>query len=299
MSQLSGSRTIHDSAAAHLADHTEIARVHNLLDGGTFPSANIAFSPYGEISATNTQAALENVDDRLNALAFLDDLDVAVVMVDHFLGGARTTGAIGELGWNLSVGVTGSCADLTSIVDGTAGRIQPATGTDAGGYAEIQLRNTSVVSMLHGSPPFTYEWKVRAQVLPSSAQDFTVVAGLCDDSTTADPTTGFWFLLPTFANDATPTWQCIIADPSSGTTTHDSGVAVVAATDYKLRANCDGSGTAYFYVDGVLVHTQTTSTNFPDTTVDAYAPTLKIRKTVGTITRGVQADYFGMRYEYT
>lgn len=275
--------------ADHLADATD---AHD--------ASAISFTAYGDNVATDVQGALESIEDRLGGTAFLDDLDVAVELRDHFLGGGLTDGIIGELGWSLAVGATGSIVALTSIIDGTCGRVNPATGIDAGGYAEIQLRSGSTASVfMHGAPPFAYEWKVRLAALPTAAQDFTVSVGFCDKSTTADPTSGFWFLVQPFATDSTPTWQCVIADPGTGTTTQDSGVAVAAATDYKLRVVCDGAGTAYFYIDGVLVHTQTGSTNFPDTTVDSYAPTLKIRKTAGTTGRTVQGDYFGMRYEYT
>lgn len=258
------------------------------------------FVPYGDNVATNVQAAIESIEDRIGGTGFIDDLDVAVQLADHFIGGGLTDTLIGELGWQLAAGASGSVTANTTIADGTAGRIQVATGTDAAGYCEIQLRSGSTVSVfLHGSPPFIFEWKVRLATLPQSAQDYTFCCGLFDKSTTADPTCGFGFLVQAFATDATPTWQCIIADPGSAKTTQDSGVAVTAAVDFKLRVICDGAGTAYFYVDGVLVHTQTSSTNFPDTTVDSYAPTCKMRKTVGTTSRAVQVDYFGMRYEYT
>lgn len=340
MSTLPENRTINDSAADHVADHNELARLHNILDqldaseviaapaGGlvtgtaqeqlyeldtrvtehttetidAHDASAVSFAPYGEITETDTQGAIENLEDRLNATAFIDDLDVAVTIKEHFLGGDRTSGYIGENGWMLAVGTTGALADLGSIIDGTAGRISPSTGADAGGYAEVQLRSGSTTAIhLHGAPPFTFEWKVRIPVLPTAAQDFNATFGLCNMSTTADPTNGFWFLLQPFATDSTPTWQCVVADVDTGATTTDSTVAVAALTDYKLRVTCDGAGTAYFYIDGVVVHTQTSSTNFPDQGAanNGYAPTAKVRKTVGTTARTIQCDYFGMRYEYT
>lgn len=299
------------SATVSLSDLLEVVDVSDtslaatgtnkkMTIGELLAALNVSFTPYGDNVATNVQSALQSVEDRIDATKFIDDLDTAAIVSEHFLGGGLTDGIVGQYGWQLAVGVTGAVGALTTIIDNTCGRTQPTTGTDAGGYAELQLRSGSTASaMMHGSPPFTFEWKVRLAVLPSAAQDFTACCGLFDKSTTADPTSGFGFVCQAFATDATPTWQCIIADPGSAKTTQDSGVAVVAQTDYKLRVTCDGAGTAYFYIDGVLVHTQTSSTNFPDTTVDSYAPTIKIRKTVGTTSRGFQADYFGMRYEYT
>jgi hypothetical protein len=259
-------------------------------------ASNTLFTPYGDNTATDMQAAIQSIEDRMGGYAFIDDLEVAVQLTDHFLGGNRTDGMIGELGWTLGVGASGACTDLPSTLDGNCGRISPATGTDAAGYAEIQLRNTVASIHMQGAPPFIYEWKVRVPVLPTSAQDFTGLFGFADKSTTADPLFGFYFLLQTFAVDATPAWMCVCADNGTRTTT-DSGIAVVASTDYKLRCICDGAGTAYFYIDDVLVHTQTTSTNFPDSG-DGYAPTAKVRKTAGTTSRTTQADYFAMRYEF-
>lgn len=277
-----------------------------IIHGNLRKASLHSFVPYGGNVATDTQGAIESIEDRIAPTAFLDDLDVAIQLVDHFLGGGATSGIIGELGWLMAVGASGGITDTAVIVDGTCGQIAISTGVDAGGYCELQLRSgntggTPFGLAMHGAPVFAYEVKLRVPTLPTSAQDFTVAIGFCNKSTTASPTAGFWFSCPSFVTDPTPTWVCATGDPDTAITAADSLIPIVAAQDYRLRCVCDGAGTAYFYIDGVLVHTQTASTNFPDANVDSnsYAPTIKIRKTAGTTARLIRTDYFGLRYEYS
>jgi hypothetical protein len=247
-------------------------------------AADVSVTPAGEIIDTDVQAALEDLDRRLGKVRAIDDLQVAMTLIDDFMGSSAATGTIGELGWARGFGATGTAQVGVQLAG--PGVFAIGTGTSATGWQNLNLGNRALV----GGPAFMSEWRIRLPAVSSSAQAFSVWFGLNDDLLGNEPGTGFYFR---YTPGDGPNWQGACALNGSRTVLN---LGVPADTNFhRFRMTCDGAGVVRFYIDSVLRGTITT--NAP-TISGGHAPSLSLRKSTGTTSRSVFVDYFALRYEF-
>jgi hypothetical protein len=251
--------------------------------GGIVAASDVSVVPVGEIIDTDAQAVLEALDRRLSKVNVIDDLQVAMTLVDDFMGNTAGNGKIGELGWAVPLSVTGTVA--VGVVTNDPGLLLIGTGASATGWHCINLGNNN----LRGAPVLMCEWRFRVNNPNDGTNKASYWIGLHNDNTGAEPSTGFYFR-HTAADGAS--WRAVCANGGAHTVVN-TGVAVNTAF-HRFRLTSDGGGIARFYIDSELV--ATISTNLPAT--NRYAPCASIRKTSGTAERKATIDYFALRYEH-
>jgi hypothetical protein len=247
----------------------------------TLPASQVTVVPTGEITKLNVQEVLEALDIRLSRVQILDDLQVAMTLVDDFMGNTATSGTIGQLGWALPAGATGTAAAAAGASE--PGIFVVGTGTSASGWHGMNLGSNNLI----GSPVMMCDWRIKLTNINSVSDKYSCWFGLHNATAAIEPTSGFYFRY----TPGDPCWFAACADggaPNAVTTN------VVADTDFhRFRITSDGGGVARFYIDDVQV--ALLSSSLPST--NRYTPNLTIRKSVGTAARNVRADYFALRYE--
>jgi hypothetical protein len=251
--------------------------------GGLVAAADVSVTPAGEIIDTDAQAVFEALDRRLSKVNLIDDLQVAMTLVDDFMGGVAAKGRIGELGWSPGFGGTGTVVNGTVISH--PGLITVGTGTTSTGWQVVSLGNSN----LKGSPLFMCEWRYRVTVLSAGANAFSTWVGLHNNVTGGEPSTGFYFQ---YAPASGSNWQAVCANNGSRTVVN-TGVPV-DVDFHRFRFTCDGAGTARFYIDSVLVATITAT--LPSTWW--HTPCASIAKSTGSTARTIVIDYFALRWEH-
>ena len=121
---------------------------------GSVAASDVSVVPVGEIIDTDVQSALASLDGRLSKVHLIDDLQVAMTLVDDFMGTTTTSGTIGTLGWASLTGATGTIT-IPSVAGGP-GIVQASTGTTSTGFQGINLG-----SSLKGAPVLMCEWRIR------------------------------------------------------------------------------------------------------------------------------------------
>jgi hypothetical protein len=246
-------------------------------------ASDVSVLPAGEIIDTDAQAALEALDRRLSKVNLIDDLQVAMTLVDDFMGNTTASGTIGELGWALAFGGTGTVA--VGKITNEPGLYTIGTGTTATGYQNLNLGNNN----LRGAPTLLYEWRLRRNALNTGSDASSCWFGLHNNLSGGEPTTGLYFR--TTAADGAA-WQAVCANAGDRTVV-DTAI-VVDTLLHRFRVTCDGAGIARYYIDSALVATVLTSVP----TTNRHSPCLSIRKTAGTIEHTVTVDYFALRFEH-
>jgi hypothetical protein len=261
------------SAASGLAGYAPAAVV---------AASDVSVVPAGEIIDTNAQAALEALDRRLSKAHLIDDLQVAMTIVDDFMGNTATSGTIGQLGWALGAGATGTAA--VAAISAEPGLFNLTTGTTATGWQNLNLGNNNLM----GTPVLMCEWRVRISPLNDATDTFSCWLGLDNNLVGTEPMSGFYFRYT--AADG-PNWRAVCANAGARTVVDTTKAA--DTNFHRFRITNDGGGVARFYIDSVLLATIITSLPAGRT----YSPSVSIRKTAGTASRGVSVDYFALRYE--
>jgi hypothetical protein len=265
------------AAAALPAANLAIAQI----PPDTIPASQVTVVPTGEITKTDAQAALEEMDGRLSKVQIFQDLQVAMTLVDDFMGNTATSGTIGQLGWALPSGATGTAA---AVVGSCPGIFVVGTGGTSSGWHGINLGSNNLI----GAPLFMCEWRSKITDLNNGSDQFSCWFGLHNGSTASEPTTGFYFRYT--AADGT-SWQAVCANGGPRTVVNTN---VVADVDFhRFRITSDGGGVARFYIDDVQVAVITSS--LPS--VNRHTPNAMIKKTAGTTARTVRFDYFALRFE--
>jgi hypothetical protein len=249
----------------------------------TVAASDVSVVPVGEIIDTDAQSVFAALDQRTAKMNLIDDLQVAMTLVDDFMGNTATTGTIGQLGWALPPTGTGTAA--VAVIVNEPGIITIGTGTTSTGWHNMNLGNTNML----GPTVLLCEWRHKLSAINNGTDDCSVWFGLHNNLAGAEPTTGFYFRF-TAADGAN--WQAVCAK-SGARTVVDTGVPADIAF-HRFRFSFDGVAIARFYIDSNLVATITT--NFP-TTNGRFSPVLSVRKTAGTVARGVLVDYFALRFE--
>jgi hypothetical protein len=248
----------------------------------TLPASQVTYVPTGEITDTDVQSVLETMDQRLSKVQLFDDLQVAMTLVDDFMGNTATTGTIGSLGWALPTGSTGTAAAAAGANE--PGIFVIGTGTTATGWHGINLGSNNLV----GSPVMMCEWRIKLTNLNNGSDKYSVWFGLHNSTTATEPTCGYYFRY-------TPSdthWFAACAD--SGAPNAVATTVLVDTNFHRFRITADGAGVARFYIDDVQV--AVVSSSVPSVT-SRYTPNVMIRKSQGTAARTLRVDYFALRYE--
>jgi hypothetical protein len=247
----------------------------------TIPASQVTYVPTGEIQKTNVQDVLGVMDLRLSKVQLFEDLQVAMTLVDDFMGNTATTGTIGSLGWALAAGGTGTAAPAAGANE--PGIFVVGTGTTSSGWHGINLGSNS----LFGSPVMMCEWRIKLTNVSTATDKYSCWFGLHNATTAVEPTTGFYFR---YTPDD-PHWFVACAD--GGTPNAVATTVLVDTNFHRFRITADGNGVARFYIDDAQVGLITSSV--PST--NRYTPNVMIRKSAGTGARNIRLDYFALRYE--
>lgn len=122
-------------------------------------------------------------------------------------------------------------------------------GTGASGYATIQWWTTAGI-WIAGPSTNTFATFLKLDSLPSADNDVKIYVGFHNSNSATLPTHGAYFKL----TNASPNWRCVHA--STTETDNDSGIAADTAT-HTFKIVTDTSKTSKFYIDNVLVNTNT------------------------------------------
>jgi hypothetical protein len=248
-------------------------------------------NPVGQISATNVQAALQQIDQKQTLTQWIENLKTGTDVFDEFLGaGSVVAPAVsnnfGSLGWTVA----------TSAGNGTVQFLgsNPFPGilvlltTTLNDMVAVNL-GTSVLELAH---IFMNEWRLQTVQVNDGTNNFSVRVGLHNDAVGAEPTNGFYFRY-TSADGAN--WKAVVAN-AGVYSVYDTGFpADVTANGYhRFRITCDGTNYR-FYIDDNLVAGPATA-NIPGAG-NRYAPACSVIKTLGGAIKAVRIDYFALHYE--
>jgi hypothetical protein len=249
----------------------------------TIPASQVTYVPVGEIKDTDVQAVLGRMDERLSKVQMFDDLQMAMMLVDDFMGNTATTGTIGQLGWALASGGTGTAAAAVGASE--PGIFVVGTGSTSSGWHGINLGSNN----LYGAPIFMCEWRIKLISANNASDQYSCWFGLHNATTATEPTSGFYFRY-------TPDDTHWVAACANGGAPNTAATDVAADTDFhRFRITSDGSGVARFYIDD----TQKAMLLSSLPTTNRYTPNVMIRKSLGTVARNVRVDYFALRFEQT
>lgn len=162
------------------------------------------------------------------------------------------------------------------------------TGTTTTGLAchYTQQAGTYAAIALSSAIRYNFHARVQIPVVSDGTETFEYYAGFMDDITgSANIVDGVYF---TYTHSASSgQWVCHTENNNTKTSTA-SGITMTAAQNYDLKISVFG-GSAYFYIDDVLV--VTTATNVPDDDTNRITSIGDcIIKSAGTTSRSVYVD---------
>lgn len=198
--------------------------------------------------------------------------------------------ALGEL----TAANSGGSTAFTSTTLGTTETFCVAntrTGSTATGRGFVGLAANDSVEF--GTRAITYTAIHRIPTLSNATDRFAVRSGFIDSNSGAG-VDGAHFIYSDTVNGGN--WSIVTQSNSIGPAAVDSGVAVSASSYYKLEVVVNAAGTSVeYYIDGVLVHTETSS--IPTGSTRRTSAGFGIIKSVGTTQRGVYTDYLEVAME--
>jgi hypothetical protein len=245
---------------------------------GTVDASQVNVAATGEIPQTNAQDAFSRLDTRLGKTHFIDDLRVAMTLVDDFVGSSLVSGSIGQLGWN-TAGSGGTTA--LGLTMGPPGVFKIGSGAANAGWQNVTLGG----NFLNSAPALMCEWRVKPNVLGTSSYWMGLHNGAG-----GDPTRGLFFRYR--VSDGL-SWRAVCAD-ANNTAPVNTSVFIDTVSFHRFRIVCTGSGFAYFYIDDNLVATIPVALG----TADQYSPAAMVQKTTGVTAGVLSLDYFALRWEY-
>jgi hypothetical protein len=185
-------------------------------------------------------------------------------------------------------GTTGAQAVAGVGTKNQWGTLVISTGTVAGGREAILATANNIG---FGAGESYMGVSVNLPVLSTGSERYNVWAG-ANDGVTGSAADGIYFAYSDSVNGAK--WQCCTRSNAAATST-DSGVAVVAATQYLLEWEVNGDGTSVtFYINGASVATITT--NIPTAAGRETTLQIGINKTVGSGNSDIVVDKFDVVY---
>lgn len=220
---------------------------------------------------------------------------IGLYILDHFLG-VDTSLNFGDTRWRLTASGTGSPgmseASLT-IGDNHQGVVRIKTGTATNGFA-VMAKGPGVV-MYFGQGEWFCEWCFYINNLADATDDYILRVGFGDSLASAtDHTDGAYF---EYDRSTSANWRCVTASATTRTKTSTS-TAVAATTWIRLGVRVNAAGNSVkFYINGTLVHTETT--NIPTGSTRVTNPSFWLNKTAGTTERNFMIDYFELINTFT
>jgi hypothetical protein len=242
-------------------------------------NANIVFAgPASGSAAAPTFRALVGADapNRGQYVEYYDDFLLSLPNNTSISGAAAAVS-----------GLASSIAD----VGGNPGWVAFQTGTATTGRA---LATGASSAILLGNGAWVFETLIYVPTVSDGTDTFVVTAGW-NDSPTVTGVDAVMFRYTHGTNSGK--FECITRANSTSTTT-DSTITLVAATNYKLRIEINAAATSVvFYINGSSVATHTT--NIPTGAGRATALQVGIVKSAGTTNRDLLCDYIYARCDLT
>ena len=189
-----------------------------------------------------------------------------------------------------------NASTLTTVTgqnnDDHVGVARSSTGTTATGRSAITFSPIDTIQF--GVGEVRFRAIVKIQTLNNGTDSFEVRVGFSDNTTVNSPTDAVHFVY----NAGSLNWICSTLSAGVGLPATDSGVAVVANQWYRMEIIVnDDASEAYYYIDGVLVHTEIS--NIPTGSARRTGIISGIRKIAGTNVRYYYTDYLEVSKEVT
>ncbi len=245
----------------------------------------------GEVLTSNGAGALPSFQSASGGLAGLRN--TSEVFDDLIWTGAASVG-LSTLNWINNV--SGGTISYLQGISGHPGVYRLSSTAGATNRSELVLNATSSV-LLFGDGEYTIEWMVRVPKLSDATNEFRVGVGF-NGSVGGAPSNGVLFTYTHSVNSGN--WT-IEADDVAGTTTADSGTAVVAGTWYRLGIVVNAAATSVaYYINGVETSNSPLTTNIPDGATEYTQPLSYIKNLAGVAAdRHLDLDYCYMKIALT
>jgi hypothetical protein len=257
------------------------------------PTATLTPSaPVGQVTATNVQGAIQQLDQRQSATQWVENLKTGTDVFDEFFGSgsvvapAQSTN-FGSLGWTVVTAGANSSAQFlgSNPYPGIMALITATSPTDV---VNINL-GTGVTEAAH---IFMNEWRAQTVQINDGTNNYSVRMGLHNDTTGAEPTNGFYFR---YTSTDGANWQAVVANAGAYSVYNTGFAADVTANGYhRFRITCDGTNYR-FYIDDNLV-AGPAAANLP-VAGNRYAPAASVIKTLGAAIKAFRIDYMALHYE--
>lgn len=258
--------------------------IKQYVDNGlnALSAADIAFTPYGSLTATDVQAALQQMDDIMNP-------SKTWYYYTDFTGNANSAATFSSDSFALAfAGAGAGSVILTASETGRIGILAVGTGTTTTGVVAVGL-NSGVMAL--GDGDTMIEQAIKMPVLSVLAERFTVRVGFLSLAG-GDPTNGAYFRYADNVNSGN--WQLVTRSGGVETAVNLS-TAPVANTWYKLTVIVNAAATLVtFYIDGVSVGTS--STNIGTANIGGG---MQIVKSLGTTSRLLYSDFIFVTKKFT
>ena len=209
-------------------------------------------------------------------LTNLGEYRSVIEVVDEFLGGTTASGSVGGLGWNSGGTISAGTGNLANH----PGTIIVDTGASSGTTARINCFGTGHID--YRATTISNVWIVKL----AQTDAFTLArVGIMSSLGVSPPTEGVYF--ERLAADTN--WFAVTMSNSTPATRADTGIA--ASTNW-VRFRTEGSSASVrFYINDVLVATQTTQIPNQATLV---CPGVQIINSEAA-SKKIEVDYFNMR----
>jgi len=245
----------------------------------------------GEVLTSNGTGALPSFQSASGGLAGLRN--TSEVFDDFIWIGSNSVG-LGALNWINNT--SGGTISYLQGISGYPGIYRLSSAGGATNRSELVL-NASTSVLLFGDGEYTIEWMVRVPKLSDATDEFRIGIGF-NGAIGGAPSNGVLFTYTHSVNSGN--WT-IEADDAAGTTTADSGTAVVAGTWYRLGIVVNAAATSVaYYINGVETSNSPLTTNIPDGATEYTQPLSYIKNLAGTAAdRHLDLDYCYMKIDLT
>jgi hypothetical protein len=208
-----------------------------------------------------------------------------------------STNGLGNQGWTgtTNAGLIGTASVAAGTPDTTAiGLTSLSTSSSASGAPCLSLGSTQ--QMMAGGGAMVVEMRVMlpttaqgiTSALSDGTQTYTITVGLGTSNTGTVHTDGLFFRYAYTENAGR--WTCVVRNNGTETATDMGGSAVALGVWYKMRIETTPTGSsATFTINGGTPVTPS-GANIPR--LRAFAPNLKITKSLGTVPRYLYVDYY-------
>jgi hypothetical protein len=199
-------------------------------------------------------------------------------------------GRYGSLWTNSNSGAGSSVSINTASTADHPGILEIRAGTPNAG-ASLVIGATNAIILPTGA--WEYRTMLMLQAISDAVNRYTARAGLGDQSVLTDATDGVYF---EYTGINAGNWLCCTAS-NGGRTKTLSGVVPQALTWTELRIVGNGTSSIDFYIDGVLVATNTLNIPVGAARATNIVPGQMV-KSLGAVTRSMFVDYVYYGYSY-